>query len=102
MIIREAEYKDCPTCGARRSSRAPVYGCDRCGKVIDVEKRVGYLDMAIFFKGNKESKHHLLCGLPCVIAWLHAFRIPRDFSFLNIPLLSGRANVLEFRKHLKK
>ena len=40
MIIREAQYKTCKTCGAKTNTSQEVYGCDICNAVIDATPRL--------------------------------------------------------------
>lgn len=101
MIIREREYNTCSTCGDTRLVKDEAYGCDQCQTVIDVAKKgVDYLEITVFHAIDK-TDHYRVCGLKCLFAWLLAFKPPKDFTFINMPLISGRVRWREFTRYLR-
>lgn len=102
MLIRESTRETCKTCGSTTKVHEAAHGCDWCRKVIDLQKKgVEYDEVTVFLnESDSRSTRYMLCSVDCVVAWLRAFKPPKDFYFISMPLLSGAKKFQAFQKHL--
>lgn len=100
MKIHDAQFDECGTCHARTRVKDEVHGCDQCRKILNFDvKDAVYLDVTVFRKiGNAR---HVFCSVRCVMSWLRAFKPPKGFRFMSLPLFSGRAQLRAVQQHLK-
>jgi len=98
-IIQERKYEKCKTCGANgKVIQEELYGCDRCQRRIDLAKDERH-EVTVFFTGNAAVEHYYFCSVRCVVQWLRAFRRPKNFNFVSLPLFQGR-RFFEFQQWL--
>lgn len=103
MIVRERKYEECGECHTRKLVQEEAHGCDRCNRIIDLAKNARYHKLSVFQNASdSRSKEHIFCSVKCVIGWLRAFRPPKDFYFMSLPLFEGKRDFNEFQKHLKR
>lgn len=103
MIIRPREYKTCSECGSNHLIHEEAVGCDSCAKVVDLaRKHTGYHEVTVFFSDNTKTQYYMMCSILCTVKWLRAFKIPKNFQFISLPLLSGANTLRQFRKHLRR
>jgi hypothetical protein len=85
MIIEDKQWQECPTCHRKNLLRDYVYGCDNCGKEIDLNFQDEYL-LATNFHHDGEHQDLIFCSWQCFFAKLRALRID---CFLKMPYLSA-------------
>lgn len=84
MIIKECEYKECPTCKSRKLISDEEYGCDNCKKPINPTENDTYLKVTAYHH-NDDCKRYHFCSWKCVFATLKT--IKTDY-FISLPYLS--------------
>jgi hypothetical protein len=85
MLIREAEWKVCPTCKRKEHIiKEEAYGCDCCKKIIDLNNGDEYLRVQVFQTGGETSTYYL-CSWKCVFKFLKT--VKSDY-FISLPFLS--------------
>lgn len=88
MIVREREYKECPSCHRRELVRDEAYGCDACGMEIDLsaKRNNNYLDITVFRHDTESEPQHLhYCSWKCLFDALPKIRT--DY-FVSLPYIS--------------
>jgi hypothetical protein len=101
-VIREAEYSECGECGTRQMIRDKSFGCNQCGKEIDLAKRHrGYIGDLTVFRHGEESVSYQFCTVACFIEFVATMRLPKNFDFVGFPLLVGATHVRQFQRALK-
>ena len=109
MKIRQAAWKHCKSCGQRtKQIRDEVFGCDECGKKIEIVgktmKHHDFLEVKVFNEG-KESESLQFCGWKCVLNHLPKVR---SNYFASLPFLHFDGDVIvgqraeDFFRELKK
>lgn len=86
MKIQDHEWNKCPTCKNNTSvKQREIYGCDHCGKEIDLNKKEeDYLE-AVVFSHTEESVRKQYCTWACALKDLR--KVKTDY-FIDLPYLS--------------
>ncbi len=74
MIIREAQYKTCKTCGAKTNTSQEVYGCDICNAVIDMNDPQRHR-LAVHTHNHGDDMSGVttdLCSWHCFFRWIQS------------------------------
>ena len=87
MIIRKAKWDTCNCCKQRTEIiHDEAYGCDECGKGINLWKSErDYLQASIFKHGSESSDWRHYCSWKCCLRNLK--KVETDY-FINLPLLT--------------
>jgi hypothetical protein len=88
MKIRDQEWNECKCCGRNTTIKVnEAYGCDQCGKEIDLNKKnIEYLESVIFSHAeNRESKRVQFCSWKCCLKFLK--KTKTDY-FISLPYLN--------------
>jgi hypothetical protein len=102
-VIREAEFSECGECGTRRMVLDKSFGCDQCGKEIDLARRhADYIgDLTVFRRGDERTTSYHFCTVECTVKFIASMRLPKDLDFVSFPLLSGATKVRKFQRALR-
>ena len=85
MIILEAEYKVCESCGRRELVKDREYGCDQCKKLIVMDDgNYDFLSCTVFHRGLNSEEYHF-CSWRCFFAKLTELETD---DFIDFPVLS--------------
>lgn len=84
MIVKNATYKTCKSCGTKHRLTDETYGCDECRKPIDREgEQRQYLRVGVF-KHGEETRHLEFCSWRCCAKGLR--KVKTDY-FVSLPFL---------------
>jgi len=85
-LIREAEWSECKCCKRRdKIIQEEMYGCDSCGKEIDLSKPdTDYLRASVFKTKVSAAEHLTYCSWRCAIKGLK--KVKSDY-FVSLPYL---------------
>lgn len=87
MLLKDRKYRECKSCKARHLVRSEVYGCDGCGKVLDMNKpEADYLRATIHRKNQAvgDSTDVTCCSWRCMVKSLR--KVKTDY-FVSLPFL---------------
>jgi predicted nucleic acid-binding Zn ribbon protein len=100
MIVKEAVYKTCPTCGKREMVKDSVVCCDFCKKIL---KETKYLNSTVFTTQNSEAVNYYFCSWKC---FFKKMRNIKCNYFVSMPMLhyakEDGVPASEFWKYIKK
>lgn len=88
MIIKEAEFTTCDCCGTRKRVSEEEYGCDNCGKPIELYDDQALLRLRLFWhdgRGSNGDDTLHLCSWKCALQ--KASTLSTDY-FIDLPYLS--------------
>ena len=87
MKIREAEFSKCKCCGKRGDLISDeAYGCDSCGKVIDMNKKGDdYISATLYHKKYEPAEDFVFCSWKCALKKLS--KVKTDY-FISLPFLT--------------
>lgn len=103
VVIREREFTECPTCHVRQLVKVEAYGCDECGRQINLyDGERDYLRIALHrYEAAAEWLHY--CSWRCVFAALPKLKTD---DFINLPYLdysiSGPTGAKAFFSEMKR
>lgn len=84
MIIKERVYQECKCCGSRKMVSDEEYGCDNCGKPIDMFNGDNHLGATVHWR-DKDAEGLHFCSWRCTFSKLST--VNTDY-FISWPLVS--------------
>jgi hypothetical protein len=88
MKLKDEVWTNCECCGKRKDRISDeIYGCDSCGKVIDMNKKgIEYLSSTVFTNSSEmKTKEYVFCSWKCCLEKMS--KVKTDY-FINLPYLT--------------
>jgi hypothetical protein len=103
MIIKEREYQTCECCGTTKMVSDEEYGCDHCGKPIDMYGDEIVLRATLFFHGKDAHSLHF-CSWRCALAKLSETSTDYfiDLPYLTFDFTRSERNAVAFWKAVRE